>query len=92
MKTTYTDNRSMNRFELTIDGERVAWVDYELDEGAITLNHTEVAPRLRGHGLAGEIVRFALLQARKSGLFVVPECSFAASFIERHPEYAGLVA
>lgn len=88
----YANNRGLKRFELTIAGEPVAWVDYDIGRGVIELNHTEVAPSFRGRGLAGDIVAFALLQAQIKALRVEPNCSFVASFIERHPEFEGLVA
>lgn len=92
MAEVYSNNRQMNRFELFMDGRVAAWVDYEVGEGAIALNHTEVLPAFRGRGLAGDVVAFALFHAQTGGLRVLPRCSFVASFIERNTEYQELVA
>jgi hypothetical protein len=92
MTTSLSNNDSLKRFELAIDGELAAWVEYELGEDVIALNHTEVAPRFRRRGLAGDIVAFALVFAQQGSLRVVPNCSFVASFIERNSEYRSLVA
>jgi predicted GNAT family acetyltransferase len=37
------------------------------------------------------MVRSALAWARGEKLKVVPQCSYTARFIERHPEYADLL-
>ncbi|MGH2758369.1 MAG: GNAT family N-acetyltransferase [Actinomycetota bacterium] len=92
MVERYAKNGSLKRFELTIDDQVAAWVDYEIGRGVIALNHTEVAPSFRGRGLAGDVVTFALVSAENAGVRVVPNCSFVASFIKRHSEYEGLVA
>ena len=92
MTEVYINNREASRFELAIDDDVVAWVDYDLGRDTITLNHTEVLPGSRRRGLAGGIVMYALAHARIGGLRVLPRCSFVASFIERNPEYQDLVA
>jgi predicted GNAT family acetyltransferase len=92
MTETYTNDQQMKRFELAIDGEVAAWVDYDVEPGVITLNHTEVLPGFRGRGLARDIVTYAFAHARVAGLRVTPRCSFVASFIERNSEYQDLVA
>ena len=92
MTEVYTNDRPQNRFELAVDGELAAWVDYELADGVIALNHTEVLPAFRGRGLAGDVVAYALAHAQIGKVRVVPKCSFVAAFIERNPEYQDLVA
>ncbi len=92
MTEVYTNNQELMRYELAVDGEVAAWVDYELGHGVIALNHTEVLPQLRGRGLAGDIVAFALVHAQLEERHVIPRCSFVASFIERNDQYRDLVA
>jgi uncharacterized protein len=92
MIETYTNNHTTERFELTVDGELVAWLEYELARGIIALNHTEVAPSFRGRGLGGDLVAVALAHAQLRGRTVVPNCSFVASFIKRHAAYEHLLA
>jgi len=92
MTEVYTNDRQMNRFEIAIDGEVVAWVEYELEPGVIALNHTEVLPTFRGRGLADDVVAYALSHARVGRMLVVPNCSFVATFIARNAEYQDLVA
>jgi predicted GNAT family acetyltransferase len=43
-------------------------------------------------GAAGRLARVALEQIRAEGFSVDPQCSYLADFIDKHPEYADLVA
>ena len=58
----------------------------------IRLVHTEVLPAFSGQGHAATLARSALDDARARGLTVRPDCPYVASYIEKHPEYADLVA
>jgi uncharacterized protein len=91
MEPTVVNNRSAKRFETEVSGH-LAFLEYDLDGNTLTLVHTEVPTELEGQGLGGKIVRAALDDARSRGLKVIPKCPFARHYIERHQEYAGLVA
>jgi len=78
-------------FTAEVDGHRIL-LDYGASDGVMKIMHTTVPHALRGRGLAGQLVRAALDHARAAGLKVVPSCSYAAEWIERHPEYGDLVA
>ena len=80
-----------SRFFLLIEGHRCV-LDYALTDGTMTITHTGVPEALGGRGLAGELTRVALEHAKQQGWRVVPRCSYAAVYIQRHPEYASLVA
>ena len=80
-----------HRFEVEIDDSR-AFVEYVLDEGLITLFHTEVPPALGGQGIGGKLVKEALEFARHHQLLVVPQCPFVQSFIDKHAQYRELVS
>lgn len=68
-----------------------AELDYEQHGQVLRLTHTGVPPAISGRGVGSELVRTALDYARAKGLRVIPSCSYAAAFIERHPEYTDLV-
>lgn len=80
-----------HRFSTQVDGQ-LAWLEYVPGEDRITIVHTVVPEAIGGRGIAGELVRAALDHARASGLKVVPRCSYAAAYFDRHPEYADLRA
>ncbi len=79
-----------SEFLANLDGH-VAHLKYrEAGERLLDYHHTFVPPPLRGAGVAGTLVRYALDWAREQGYTVQPSCSFVARFIERHPQYADL--
>ncbi|HET8763667.1 MAG TPA: GNAT family N-acetyltransferase [Rhodanobacter sp.] len=83
--------RALKRFQVVVDGSTCA-LDYLLDGNVMGITHTEVPPAVGGRGIAGELVRTALDYARSRGWKVMPVCSYAAAWIERHPAYRDLVA
>lgn len=85
-----TDNQARNRFELVEDGH-VAFASYEVEGDAITFTHTIVPQELQGRGIASRLIGAALDDARRRRLRVVPQCSFVAAYIEKHPEMQDLV-
>jgi uncharacterized protein len=87
-----TDNTARHRYELEVDGH-VAFVSYARSEERLKLVHTEVPRALAGRGVGSRLARLVLEEARRRrGVRVVPECPFMASFIERHQEFADLIA
>jgi uncharacterized protein len=89
--TTVRDNPARHRFELDVDGS-VAFARYTRADGVLTIQHTEVPAALNGRGIGSALVRDVLDIARAEGLKVVPRCPFVRVFIDRHPEYADLLA
>jgi predicted GNAT family acetyltransferase len=88
-KLQVTRNAVESRFEATVDGYP-SKLDYILDGKNFVITHVGVHPALRGQGVAGRIVEVSLEYARENNLRVVPMCSYAASYIRKHPEYAEL--
>ena len=87
-----SDNPEKHRYEVVIDGE-VAGASYYRDRDDVrVVTHTEVADEFEGQGVGSRLVAGALDDIRARGLRVTPLCPFAAAYIERHPEYADLVA
>jgi predicted GNAT family acetyltransferase len=86
-----TDNVARQRYELQVDGN-VAFITYTKDGHQVSFDHTEVPPELGGRGVGSRLARGALELARGQGLKVVPRCSFIAGFVQRHPEFAALMA
>lgn len=83
------DNPERNRFELDADGD-TALAYYRIDNGVMVFTSTETPPKLRGQGVASELIRNALEFARARGLKVRGDCSFVADYLRRHPELADL--
>jgi len=79
-----------HRFSLAVDGHQ-AVLDYLPRDGAMVITHTGVPEAIGGRGIAAQLTRAALAHARQAGIKVVPECSYAAAFMQRHGEYADLL-
>ena len=58
----------------------------------VILNRTFVPEVRRGHGVAAEVVRVALVVAGQRRWKIVPRCSYVARFIDRHPQFSDLVS
>jgi hypothetical protein len=82
-------NEAERRFEAWVEGT-LAKLDYLQDGKNFAITHVGVHPDQRGQGIAGRIVQVSLEYAKAHGLRVIPMCSYAASYIRRHPEYAEL--
>ena len=78
------------RFATTIDGH-VAELVYRLEGDRLRLVHTGVPDELGGRGVGGVLVRAAVDRAEAEGLTIVPDCPFARSWLEKHPDDAARV-
>lgn len=85
------DNAERHRFELELDG-RMAFSDYRRADGVLTVLHTEVPKELNGRGIGSALVRGLLDIARTQGLKVRPLCPFVKAYLDKHTEYADLLA
>ena len=90
MSTTVTHDAAAHRFTSTVDGHTSA-IDYALDGSVMTILHTNVPEAVGGRGIAGTLTRAALDTARANRWSVVPQCSYAQAFIEKHVEYQDLL-
>jgi predicted GNAT family acetyltransferase len=86
------DNPDEQRFEARVGGGLAGLLYYRERPGRLVLVHTEVAEEFEGHGVGGRLVAGALDDIRERGLTVTTLCPFAAGYVEKHPEYADLVA
>jgi predicted GNAT family acetyltransferase len=91
MNATVVDVPERGRFEIR-DGDRVVGLaSYHIDDGVMTLPHTEVDPGVGGMGIGTALVAGVLSAARERGLEVLPYCSFVRHYIQQHPETIDLV-
>ena len=84
---TFSVNKNMNQFELVVDEDNIAFLEYYTDGKKIFLNHTEVPFDLRGRGFAAKLVEKSLEYCRENNLIVVPACSYVAHFIDDNPQW-----
>ena len=92
MEPTVRDVPEAGRYEIR-DGEQLlGHADYQRDGDTVVFIHTEVDQDSGRSGLGGTLVRAALDDVRGRGGSVVALCPFVRGWIERHPEYADLLA
>lgn len=92
METTVRDVPEESRYEIR-DGEQLlGHADYERRGDTVVFVHTEVDQDSGRSGVGSTLVRAALDDVRSNGGSVVAKCSFVRGWIERHQEYADLVA
>ncbi|MGY1745365.1 GNAT family N-acetyltransferase [Blastococcus sp. SYSU D00695] len=92
MEPTVRDVPESSRYEIR-DGDRLlGHAAYRRESGRVVFTHTEIDPDTEGSGLGGTLVRGALDDVRSRGERAVPQCSFVRGWIDRHADYADLVA
>ena len=79
-------NTTTHQFEATT-GSDLAVVTYRIEGARLILTHTWVPPAFRGQGIAEKLGLAAFAFAREQGLEIVPECSYLATLLQRHPEF-----
>jgi len=93
LQLTVRDNSDHHRFEAVDEAGVVAgFAAYRREEGRVVFTHTVVDDAFEGHGVGSTLVKAALDTVRGEGLRVVPQCPFVSSYIDKHPDYADLVA
>jgi len=80
-----------NKFVSFVEGYE-AVVEYTLKDNVIDLYRTFTPPELRGKGIAGKVVKYALEHAKENNLKVIPTCSYVKAYIERHENYKELLS
>lgn len=79
------------RFTTVVEGIE-AEVNYSYDGDILVIYHTGVPRPIGGRGIAAELVRAAFEFARDAKLKVRPSCSYAAVWVQKHKQYADLLA
>jgi predicted GNAT family acetyltransferase len=82
-----TDNQAIRRFETSEQGHTV-FADYRRDGARVFIDHVEAPNELRGTGAAGRFMEALVETARREGWKLVPHCSYAATWLQRHPDEA----
>jgi predicted GNAT family acetyltransferase len=80
-------NQPVRSYEAVLDGAVVGTLIYETAGGRRSLTHTFVDPQYRGRGIAAELARYALNDAKAEGIRPRAVCGYVAGFVERNPEY-----
>jgi len=80
-----------HRYEIRLGRAVIGTSFYRAEDGRRVFTHTEVDPDYRGHGLATQLIEFALSDTKAAGLRVVALCPSVAAYLAKHPEYDEIV-
>ena len=67
-------------------GELLCEITFPDDGAVAVIDHTYVSDRLRGQGVAAQLVSAAVAQIKERGLKIYPTCSYAVKWLQAHPE------
>lgn len=84
------NNSGENKFEIN-EGDEKAFLEYKINDGVISLLHTEVPDALGGKGAGSALAEFAFEYAKEEKLGVKVYCSFAAAYAKRHPQWNDII-
>jgi predicted GNAT family acetyltransferase len=91
MSVRVEDAPERERFEI-YDGDHLAgFTQYRMNGDLMAFMHTEIEPAFEGRGMASQLIRSALEDARSRGLEVLPFCPFVNGYIQRHQEWADVI-
>lgn len=79
-----------SRFTYTENGF-TAYLDYRDHDGIRTISHTEVPAELGGRGIATQLARAALDDARANNLRICSRCTFIDRFVIKEAQYQDLL-
>jgi NAD+ kinase len=91
-EATVVDSFQRQRYELIVGGEVAGVLHYRRHGARIELLHTEIEQPFSGRGLASRLASAALDDARSRATPVVVTCPFVIGYLDRHPEYADVLA
>ncbi|TCK27032.1 GNAT family N-acetyltransferase [Pseudonocardia endophytica] len=81
-----------DRYELRLGDEVAGFAEYRRRGDTTSFTHTLVEQQYGGRGFGSILIRGALDAERAAGRAVKPYCPFVRGYIDKHPEFADLVA
>lgn len=78
------------RYVVTLDGAEAELTFVRRGEGVVSADHTRVPDAIAGRGVAGQLLRAMLDDARGSGFRIVPVCDYVLAQYAKHPEWQPL--
>jgi len=84
-------NDAESRYEIFVDDRLAGFTEYRRHGHRADFVHTEIADEFGGRGLATDLIRAALDDARRREWQVRPYCEFVKAFIAKNEDYLDLV-
>lgn len=80
------------RYHLLVDGVEAGELDYRMQGDVRVYVHTGIRDQYEGQGLAGQLAKHVLDEARADGIQIGATCPYVRGYLEKHPEYQDLLA
>ncbi|MGW8123585.1 GNAT family N-acetyltransferase [Roseivirga echinicomitans] len=82
------ETESKGSFYYEKEGKRLAEMTFsKAGSDKIIIDHTTVNDSLKGTGMGGKLVEYAVDYARKHKVKIIPLCTFAKAKLERNPAW-----
>ena len=92
-EVTVERNADEQRYEVWVEGALAGFAEYRMrGDDTFVFTHTQVDDAYEGEGVASQLIRAALDDVRGRNGSIVARCPFVAAFVQRHPDYADLLA
>jgi len=89
----HEQQETRGRFVIDLDGGAEAELTYSrAGKGKWIADHTGVPDAYSGRGIAGQLARALVREARAAGVKIVPLCPYVAAWFRKHPDEADLIA
>ncbi len=92
MENQVQHDKENQKFYLIIDGSEALLEYRNIDDKTVEFYHTFTPNKLRGRGLAAQLVEAGFKFARENNYKIIPACSYVEAYLNRHQEYEDLRA
>lgn len=90
---TRLDQGARGEYHARVEGsDAIGRLTYKRQGDMVVADHTLVPTEIGGRGVAAELVKALVNDARQFGFRIVPQCSYVEAAFRRHPEWADLRA
>lgn len=90
---THLDQGARGEYHARVEGsDAIGRLTYKRQDDMVVADHTLVPTEIGGRGVAAELVKALVNDARQFGFRIVPQCSYVEAAFRRHPEWADLRA
>lgn len=90
---TRTNETTHGAYRTDVPGsDKTAELTWQARGEARIADHTFTPPEARGRGIALELVRAMVADAREQGFTIVPQCPYVEAQFRRHTEWADVRA
>ena len=79
-----------SRYEMVEQG-LTSYADYRREPGRLYVDYVYAPPELRGTGASGRLMAALAADTRDRGEKITPICGYAAAWLRRSTDFAGLV-